>query len=320
MANPKDGGGAFVPQNGSARASASDESSTPHASAGDTIADRVIGFLRRDNPLSRRAKGIVKLENHLGYPLFVRTSRSVTLTAAGEVLREKAQRTLLNVKRDIEEVRAIGRGEVGSLHIGFIGSGMLTTLPAIFKAYREAYPRVLLHLHESFTAQVLEGLENGSLDIGILRDGDPAEGLHTISIFSEPFVAVLPARHPRAKQGSLSPAALRDEPFVYYPRSAGVRAFEKPLALCEEHGFRPRIVQEAQHWLTILRLVGAGFGVSIAPACVARIASPEVVCIPLRGARALSHLELAYHAGESRPLVASFSSIARRSTLARSLD
>ena len=43
------------------------------------------------------------------------------------------------------------------------------------------------------------------------------------------------------------------------------------MSLCEEHGFRPRVVQEAPQWLTALRLVGAGFGVTIAPACVREI-------------------------------------------------
>ena len=66
------------------------------------------------------------------------------------------------MQRDIDETRSIGRGDVGSLHIGFIGSAMLTTLPAIFRSYREKYPQVRLHLHESFTALVTEGLENGS--------------------------------------------------------------------------------------------------------------------------------------------------------------
>jgi len=129
---------------------------------------------------------------------------------------------------------------------------------------------------------------------------------------------VLPARHPRARQKSISPAALRGEPFVYYPRSAGNRAFEKPLSLCEEHGFRPQIVQEASHWLTILRLIGAGLGVSIAPACVRHIASPDVVCIPLQssrsGAKIVSNIELACLAGESRPIVARFAQIVKQTT------
>lgn len=268
-------------------------------------------------PLSQQIR---KLEELLGYALFIRTSRSVRLTSVGEVFLQSARRTLRNVQRDIDETRSIGRGEVGSLHIGFVGSGMLTTLPEIFRSYREAYPRVRLHLHESFTARVIEGLENGTLDAGILRDGDPVEGIHVTTIFSEPFVAVLPASHRRAKQRTISPAALRDEPFVYYPRNAGNRAFEKPLTIFEGYGFQPRIVQEASHWLTILRLIGAGLGVSIAPACVRRIASPEVVCLTIRdphrdtrpNARIVSNLELAWLVGESRPIVERFAQIALR--------
>jgi DNA-binding transcriptional LysR family regulator len=258
-------------------------------------------------PLSQQIR---KLEELLGYPLFTRTSRSVTLTTAGEALLLRAQRTLRNVQRDIDETRSIGHGDVGSLHIGFIGSAMLSTLPGIFRSYREAYPRVRLHLHESFSSLVMEGLENGTLDAGILRDGDPVEGVQVTTILSEPFVAVLPASHPCARQKSISPAVLRGEPFIYYPRSAGARAYEKPLTLCEEHGFRPQIVQEAQHWLSILRLIGAGLGVSIAPTCVRRIASAEVVCLPLRGAKAVSNVELAWLTGDARPIVERFKQIA----------
>ena len=104
---------------------------------------------------------------------------------------------------------------------------------------------------------------------------------------------------------------LRHDPFIHYPRSAGNRAFEKPLALCEEHGFRPQIAQEASHWLTILRLIGAGLGVSIAPACVRQIASAEVRCIPLATGKpkSLSTIELATLEGESRPIVTHFARI-----------
>ena len=263
-------------------------------------------------PLSQQIR---RLEDVVGYALFVRTSRSVKLTGAGEAYLERARRTLRNVQRDIEEIRRIGQGEVGSLHIGFVSSAMLTTLPEIFRAYREAYPRVHLHLHESFTSQVAEGLENGTLDAGILRDGDAAKTLNVTTLFTERYVAVLPATHACAEQKSISPGALRNEPFVYYPRSAGGRAFEKPLTLFEEFGFRPRIVQEASHWLTILRLVGAGLGVSVAPACVQRIAAPDVVCIPLRGAKVVSNIELARIAGDSRPIVEHFAQMVGKSRM-----
>src|ERR1700733_11285694 len=84
-------------------------------------------------PLSQQIR---RLEEILGYPLFVRTSRSVKLTNAGEVFLDRARRTLRNVHRDLEEARSVGRGEVGALHVGFIGSGMLTNLPDVFRDYR----------------------------------------------------------------------------------------------------------------------------------------------------------------------------------------
>jgi len=187
---------------------------------------------------------------------------------------------------------------------------MLAMLPAIFKTYREAYPQVHLRLHESFTSRVVEGLENGSLDVGILRDSDPAPGLQLKTILTEPYIAVLPRNHRCAGQKSISPAMLRDDSFVHYPRSAGARAFDKPLKVFEAYGFQPRIAQEASHWLTIVRLIGAGFGVSIAPACVRQIASPEVVCLPLRGVKETSRIELAWLVDESRPIVEGFARIA----------
>ena len=259
-------------------------------------------------PLSQQIR---KLEGILGHPLFVRTSRAVKLTSAGEVFLERARRTLHNVQEDLEEARSVGRGEVGFLKVGFIGSCMLTPLPVMLGRYRSEYPKVNLQLHESHTSGAMQALAAGALDAGFLRDGDPTEDLEMEALFSEPFIAVLPSSHPRASRKSISARDLRDEPFVFFPPAAGKRAYEKPVSLCEEHGFRPRIVQEAPQWLTILRLVGAGLGVTIAPACVQQIAGPDVACCKLRGAGVRSDIELAFRAGEDRAIVKAFAAIAR---------
>jgi DNA-binding transcriptional LysR family regulator len=79
-------------------------------------------------PLSQQIR---QLEEMLGFALFTRTSRSVKLTQAGTVYLERARRVLLFLQRDIEEARQVASGEVGSLHLGFVGSAMLTHLPSV---------------------------------------------------------------------------------------------------------------------------------------------------------------------------------------------
>ncbi|HTH52876.1 MAG TPA: LysR substrate-binding domain-containing protein [Edaphobacter sp.] len=261
-------------------------------------------------PLSQQIR---RLEEILGYPLFLRTSRAVKLTAAGEVFLERARRTLRNVREDIEEARSVGRGDEGMLRVGFIGSGMLTPLPAMLGRYRLLYPRVQLLLSEAHTSGLGHSLNRGMLDAGFMRDGGAVEGLHLEVLFSEPFVGVLPATHRLAERNVISAADLRDEPFVFFTPTAGTLAYEKTVSLCEEHGYRPRVVQEAPQWLTILRLVGAGLGVSIAPACVRQIAGPEVVCPALRGAKVMSDIELAFREGEDRAVVGAFAAVAQES-------
>jgi DNA-binding transcriptional LysR family regulator len=258
-------------------------------------------------PLSQQIR---QLEAILGYPLFLRNTRSVRLTPAGEIYLERTRRIFHSLERDIREMQQVAQGQMGSLHVGFVGSAMLTGLPGILRAHREAYPSVELHLNELYSSRISAGLEGGTLDIGILRDADPSASLHIETLYTEPFVALLPAHHPLAKRRTLSPAALRDEPFVFYPRSASIRAYEKPLSICESFGFRPHIAQEATHWLTILRLVGTGIGVSIAPACVRSIVSNEAVCIPFRDVSVVSHVEIAWRNGDDRAMIDRFAQLA----------
>ena len=261
-------------------------------------------------PLSQQIR---KLEEILGYPLFLRTSRAVKLTSSGEVFLERAKRTLRNVQEDMEEARSVGRGEEGFLRVGFIGSAMLTPLPAMLGRYRRLYPKVNLQLHESYTSLVVQKLMKGELDAGFLRDGGRMPGLEVEPLFSEPFIAVLPKKHPLAKHKTISAKDLRDEPFVFFAPAAGTLAYEKPVSLCEEHGYRPNVVQEAPQWLTIMRLVGAGLGVTIAPACVKQVAAPDVQCVSLRRATVQSDIELAYRTNEDRAIVAAIAAVARQS-------
>jgi DNA-binding transcriptional LysR family regulator len=258
-------------------------------------------------PLSQQIR---RLEDLVGHRLFDRTTRGVRLTLAGSLLAERARGTLDKIQDDLAQVRRLGRGEEGTLTVGFSGSVMFTELPAAIEAYRRRYPKVELRLREMVTAAQIAALLDGTLDLAFLRDGDATEGIEMNNVLREPFVAVLPQRHRLARRRSLRVADLRDEPFIFFARSMGPLAFDRTMACCAAHGFRPNIVQEAPQWPTLVRLVAAGLGVSLAPACVSTIAIPGAIYRNIH-ASARTTIDLAVKSGADHVLAQNFAQIAR---------
>jgi len=259
-------------------------------------------------PLSQQIK---RLEQLLGHVLFERTTRGVKLTPAGQLLARRARSTMEKVDEDLAQVRRLGRGEEGTLTVGFSGSVMFTELPAAIQSFRHRYPKVELRLRELVTSAQIAALLNGQIDLAFLRDGDPTEGIRITTLLREKYVAVLPEAHPLARRRTLSVKALEGEPFIMFARRMGPLAYDRTIACCERGGFRPNIVQDAPQWLTLVRLVSAGLGVSLAPACVARVAMPGAVYREVKAACRTS-IDLGVKTGVESVLARNFIEIANR--------
>jgi len=258
-------------------------------------------------PLSQQIK---RLEQLVGHRLFDRTTRGVKPTLAGQLLAERARSTIEKVQDDLAQVRRLGRGEEGTLTVGFSGSVMFTELPAAIGSYRRRYPKVELRLRELNTSAQISALLMGTLDLAFLRDGDATEGIEIKTLFEERYVAVLPVAHTLARKRSLRVRDLRNEPFILFARRMGPLAFDRTIACCERDGFRPNIVQDAPQWPTLVRLVAAGLGVSLAPACVANVAIPGAIYRQVRGA-CRTTVDLGIKIGSATRLAGNFIEIAR---------
>ncbi len=259
-------------------------------------------------PLSQQIK---RLEQLLGHRLFDRTTRGVKLTLAGQLLAERAQSTLEKIQDDLAQVRRLGRGEEGTLTVGFAGSVMFTDLPAAIESYRRRYPKVELRLRELSTSAQTAALLTGTIDLGFLRDADPTEGIELSTMLEERFVAVLADNHALARRRSLRVRDLQKEPFILFARRMGPLAFDRTIACCERNGFRPNIVQDAPQWPTLVRLVAAGLGVSLAPACVASVAIPGAVYREVHAA-CRTTVDLGVKSGSATILATNFMEIARK--------
>ena len=168
------------------------------------------------------------------------------------------------------------------------------------------YSQVELRLRELTTSRLIDAIRQRAVDVGFLRDAGPTEGLSVESILAEKFVVALPESHPLAGHKKIALAQLKRESLVLFPRDLGPLAWDKTIALCETEGFRPKIVQEAPEWLTVLRLVSSGLGISITPACVATIKAPGVVCRDLTRCPISTDIELAHRNDYLNPIIDAF--------------
>jgi DNA-binding transcriptional LysR family regulator len=268
-------------------------------------------------PLSQQIKS---LEELIGHPLFERRPQ-VRLTTAGEALLEVARRTLAQVEEGLELTRRAGRGEVGRITVGFAASILTTPLPEILRAYREQYPGIELRLRELSSAAQAAALAEGSIDVGFVREA-VVQGSDFICepILREEFMAVLPPSHPLAERGQLPLTDIAEEPFVHFPRAVAPALFDQIADACRRAGFRPRVVQEAQEWLTILGLVEAGLGVSLVPASFRRLRWGGVQYRPLGPPREFTDVFVCLRTAPLMPAIVPLVGIAREVMSAHSLN
>jgi DNA-binding transcriptional LysR family regulator len=220
------------------------------------------------------SKQIRRLEERVGGALFTRTRRKVEITEAGRVLLAGADKVLREDDAALSLAREAALGRAGTLRIGFGIASVSEILPRTILRFRKTYSQVELKMRDMSTPAQIAALLERNIDIGIVRLPIAHTELDSLPLFHEQLVV--------ATSGSLSYnsrqglAALRNQPFVLFPRATSATLHDHVLGLCRRSGFSPTIVQEASELFTILNLVRAGLGVSLVPSAARRMGVPGV--------------------------------------------
>lgn len=224
-------------------------------------------------PLSHQIRA---LEEELGVRLFERTSRRVRLTDAGRLFLPEAERTLAQAERAAQVARLAHRGELGRLSMGFTASApFVPRIANALYAFRQSHPQLELELQELVRDAQIALVDQGQLDIGIVRAFGPPDlprGLNAECLLEEEMGLAMREDHPLARQERLpSIADLAGVPLVMYGAAGGAGFNEHFFELCEEAGFQPHIALEVSSFATLLGLAAAGFGATLLSQTLARL-------------------------------------------------
>jgi LysR family transcriptional regulator, carnitine catabolism transcriptional activator len=219
---------------------------------------------------------IKRLEHTLGLPLFLRTTRQVTITAAGREFVAMAERVFNDLKlgmRSLHELSERQRGQV------IVSSLIPLGMSGVIAEYGKRFPGVAIQLREGFEDDVKSDVRSGLADFGIGNLGDlPASHL-TKSLGVLALWVILHEDHPLARRPQVEFKALRDLALVSLPIGSGTRRMIDAAATAAGFALHHAVTVNMPH--TLINLVAAGAGVAVVPARPLPYAANSVVSRPL---------------------------------------
>jgi DNA-binding transcriptional LysR family regulator len=253
---------------------------------------------------------IKRLEQHVGTGLFVRTTRAVQLTQAGEVMYRHAKQISSQTDCMLRRVRQAARGEAGALSIGLTPT-VACTLAKALDRYRSSHPETDLHVHELHSVEMPGALRLRTIDVAFMRPMAVEAGIQTRQFFQESMRLAMRRDHPLARNRSVTLEEIAAYPMVGYRNDLSPYFNRLVRALFADLKLVPKIAQESVA-PTLLMLVEAGVGVAIVPDSLTRPYQRALKFLPLANVQKYkASIVVAQLHKQSKPAVPDFLKMVR---------
>lgn len=268
-------------------------------------------------PLTRQ---ISALEAELGFRLFDRSTRNVTLTSEGRHFLPYARAVLEQVDLTASITSKLAAGSAGHLAVGYASSIALSDIfSQTIQTFCSAYPDVQLTVEEGASSTQWAQLIEGRLDIGMSRMQPPADDaeIQAICLDNEPLIAAIASDSPLSRQEQVTLAELSAYPLIAFPTDYGSGLNEIIEALYRRQALTPLPAPKGKQITSIIALVAAGRGVAVVPQCTQTLVKRGVTYRPLAEPGATAPLLVLTRKRERSPLVKAFVEIIEQTLRAK---
>lgn len=254
---------------------------------------------------STLSAGIRELEDIAGHPLADRSSRKITLTAAGRDMAETGKAMMGEMDRLMKRLHHQGRPMAGPLRLGVIPTIAPYLLPKILTPLQEAFPDLDLQLQEDLTHRLVEKLRTGALEAALMAFPYDLPGMEVDIFLSEPFVLACAAADKRPQK----PLAIDDldgEDLLLLEDGHCLR--DHALQACRLQSPQSRKTFSASSLPTLIQMVAHGYGATLLPEMATFQGVPESIrLIPFKNPKPARQIGLAWkrgapHAGDVKTL------------------
>lgn len=225
---------------------------------------------------------VKNLEDEVGGSLFLRSTRSLSLSPEGSAFLPTAQRLLRDWSDAFTDLQRLYSLQQGKLTIAAMPSFASTRLPAVLATYRQQFPNIDIAVRDIVMEELIEAVRAGRVELGVAFEPDDSEGLEFEALFTDRFVAVLPEAHPLLARSRLRIKDLLGDTVITLNRGSSTRRWTE--AAFARESLSPPAIFEAFQLTTVGAMVAAGLGVALVPAlCEEQMHQLGARCKPISG-------------------------------------